>query len=371
MKRQFKVGFAALAVATAACSDGGPTGPGDMGLAYVTTEVCETITFNTTAGAADHGGLWAGTTIFGGTVTASGTRFVDPAGANGGAIAPRLFYSPIQTAIEDDDLQYPAVGDCVDCQTLDLQSFLVIPDNRVHATPFYWGDYRYGGTIQLDFSGFEAGTYYVKSWHAVDDDGGEPSIDLFADGVPVSSSTGTGDAEVETVTSASKIYFNTSLSFEFGTEAQDEVTGSGGVDNVVVCKEVDVPSGEGTRTPGYWKNDKKDWPVDEVTIGGVVYSREQADDLMEAPTAGDKTYNMFEQLVATTLNLANGTDGSCIEDVVDEANAWMTAHPVGSGVTAGSSAWKNPEGANTLSASAIHSTLDQYNNGLLCAPHAD
>jgi hypothetical protein len=71
--------------------------------------------------------------------------------------------------------------------------------------------------------------------------------------------------------------------------------------------------------------------------------------------------HIFEQLVATELNLAMGTDASCIQDTVNAAQAWMTAHPVGSGVAANSPAWQQ-EG------SALHGTLDAYNNGLMCAP---
>ena len=100
MKRQYKVGLAALAVMTAACSDSDPTGPGPLMLANVSTEVCETITFTTTGGAADHMDVWGGTTIFGVAVTASGERYVSPTGSFAGAQAPRLFYSPLQDLIE-------------------------------------------------------------------------------------------------------------------------------------------------------------------------------------------------------------------------------------------------------------------------------
>lgn len=386
MKQMVKAGLAALALTTAACSDdSGGMGPDPISMANVAVEECQVITFNTTGGAADHMDTWGGTTVFGFNVTASGSRYVNPAGSFGGARAPVLFYSPITDQVEDNDLQYPNGSNeggsdewntgpaCQDCEDLNLQSFLVIQDERTEGGNPFYGDYRWGGTIQLDFAGLPSGTYYVKSWQAVDDDGGEPSIDLYADGTTfIAQSTGAGDAQVETVAGNPAVKFNTSLQFRFGTEAQDNVTGSGGIDNIEICRLVDEPpSGEGTRTPGYWKNDKKDWPVDQVTIGGIVYTRAQADDLMEHPTAKDKTYNMFEQLVATTLNLANGTEDSCIQDVVDEANAWMAAHPVGSGVEAKSNAWQVAEGGNTMSAATIHSTLDQYNNGLLCAPHAD
>ena len=394
MKRQLKVGFAAMAVLAAACSDGDSFGPEAFDAASVAVApVCETITFNTTGGATDHMQTWGGTTIFGVNVTASGSRYADPGGNFAAAsLAPRLFYSPIELAIEDNDLQYPDEGAqypgganyggsdvtnigpaCEDCETLNLQHVLVIEDARaVDNDPAFWGDYRYGGTIQLDFAGLPANTYYVQSWRAVDDDGGEPSIDLYADGTTlVSQSTGTGDATVETVTSAGVVYFNSSLTFQFGDEPANTVTGSGAIDDIVICK-VPPPPGAGTRTPGYWKNDKKEWPLASVNIGGIVYTRAQADDLMEHPTAKDKTYNMFEQLVATTLNLANGTDASCIASVVAEANAWMAEFgPVGSGITASSSEWKNVQAGYTMSAADMHSTLDQYNNGLLCAPKAD
>lgn len=124
------------------------------------------------------------------------------------------------------------------------------------------------------------------------------------------------------------------------------------------------PCGGGTGTPGYWKNHPEAWPVDSIEIGGVSYSREEAIALMESPTARDKTFNMFEQLVATKLNLLNGTTGSCIVDTVTEADAWMASYPVGSNVRANSDAWRD-------SGSSLHGTLDDYNNGLLCAPSRD
>ena len=57
-----------------------------------------------------------------------------------------------------------------------------------------------------------------------------------------------------------------------------------------------------------------------------------------------------------------GNESSCIADTIAAADAWMIQHPVGSGVKASDPAWQN-EG------SALHSRLDQYNNGLLCAPY--
>jgi hypothetical protein len=123
---------------------------------------------------------------------------------------------------------------------------------------------------------------------------------------------------------------------------------------------VDAP---GTGTPGYWKNHPEAWPVDGITIGGVFYTKAEAIDLMESPTKRDKTYNMFEQLVAAKLNVLIGNEDSCIADTIVAADAWMAVHPVGSWVLARSLAWREGE--------PLHINLDAYNNGELCAPHRD
>jgi hypothetical protein len=135
------------------------------------------------------------------------------------------------------------------------------------------------------------------------------------------------------------------------------------IDNIVI--EWDVPDDDpGTGTPGYWKNHPEAWPVDTITVGGVIYTKDQAIANMNTPGGGDKTYNMFSQLVAAMLNVAIGNDDSCIASTITAANAWLATNPLGSNVRANSAAWQS-EG------SVLHSTLDAYNNGLLCAPPRD
>lgn len=111
-------------------------------------------------------------------------------------------------------------------------------------------------------------------------------------------------------------------------------------------------------TPGYWKNHPANWPVESITIGGTSYTKAEAISLMKAPTHGDKTYNMFEHLVAAKLNVLMGCESSCIDDVIEDADAWMEIHPVGSGVDASSQAWDEGE--------PLFEMLDDYNNGNLC-----
>jgi hypothetical protein len=125
----------------------------------------------------------------------------------------------------------------------------------------------------------------------------------------------------------------------------------------------DVPTNPGTGTPGYWMNHPDAWPLDEITIGGVIYSKTDAIGFMKDPVKGDKTYTMFPALVATKLNLLIGNDPECVEETVTEADNWMAMYPVGSGVTGNSDAWKDGE--------PLYWMLDEYNNGLLCAPSRD
>ena len=119
----------------------------------------------------------------------------------------------------------------------------------------------------------------------------------------------------------------------------------------------------GTGTPGYWMNHPEAWPVSSITVGGRSYTMEQAIMFMQAPVANDKTYTMFAALVAAKLNVMIGNDASCASAAIAAADSWMTTNYVGLGVAAGgkNSPWRTGE--------PLYLILDNYNNGLLCAPH--
>jgi SdrD B-like domain len=118
----------------------------------------------------------------------------------------------------------------------------------------------------------------------------------------------------------------------------------------------------GTGTPGYWKNHPEAWPLEVVTLGGVEYSKAQALTFMDTP-GKDKTLTMFASLLSAKLNVLVGNDSSCVASTIEAADAWMTTYPAGSGVKAASLAWKLGE--------PLHRLMDNYNNGMLCAPHRD
>ena len=118
----------------------------------------------------------------------------------------------------------------------------------------------------------------------------------------------------------------------------------------------------GTGTPGYWMNHPDAWPG-SITVGGVTYTRDEAIARLAEPGNKDKTYTLFASLVSAKLNVLNGTNPACVADTIAAADAWLTTYPVGIGVRASSYAWKVGE--------PLHRLMDNYNNGMLCAPHRD
>lgn len=114
-------------------------------------------------------------------------------------------------------------------------------------------------------------------------------------------------------------------------------------------------------TQGYWKNHPEAWPVEEIPIGGAVYTRAEALVILSTPPAhGDATYILAHQLIAAKLNILNGADGADISDTIDAADAWLAANPLGS----------RPK-ADRKSGIALAETLDRYNNGLIGPGHCD
>ena len=122
------------------------------------------------------------------------------------------------------------------------------------------------------------------------------------------------------------------------------------------------PVGPGTGTPGYWKNHPDAWPVNSIQIGCTTYTKAQAIAILRLPD-GDKTRTVFRHLLCAKLNVLIGNNSACIAADILLADAWMCLHPVNSGVTGSSAAWAQISGTATK--------LDDYNNGLLCAPHRD
>lgn len=123
-----------------------------------------------------------------------------------------------------------------------------------------------------------------------------------------------------------------------------------------------TPPGSGcTRTQGYWKNHPANWPVEEITIGGVTYTKAEAIEILKTAPRGDATYILAHQLIAAKLNILNGADDSAVADTIIAADAWLVAFPLGSNPG-------NPERRDGIILARI---LDRYNNGIIGPGHCD
>ena len=110
----------------------------------------------------------------------------------------------------------------------------------------------------------------------------------------------------------------------------------------------ECPTSDCYLTPGYWKN--HDWPVDELTVGGVTSSRDELLAILWEPVRGDATIILAHHLIAAKLNVAAGADGS-INDAIDAADEYLLTHPVGS----------KPHGAAKQQGTALKDELAAYN----------
>jgi hypothetical protein len=130
-----------------------------------------------------------------------------------------------------------------------------------------------------------------------------------------------------------------------------------------------TPSVTPTATPGgcvfgfgYWKNHPQAWPVTELQLGNVTYTQEQLLDIMHEPVRGNGLISLAHHLITAKLNVANGSDPSCIQQTIADADALigdLVVPPVGDG-------YLPPRDVN-----ALKDILEEYNEGQLCAPSCD
>lgn len=120
----------------------------------------------------------------------------------------------------------------------------------------------------------------------------------------------------------------------------------------------------GTGTPGYWLNHPEAWPVSQIIIhdytwnNTIVFSKEDAIELMSKPVKGDKWLTMFSAFVAAALNVANGNcNPTCYS--LAEVEAWLYQFYYLRPIEAKSEAWQYSHGE------ALYWCLDGYNNGLI------
>lgn len=128
-----------------------------------------------------------------------------------------------------------------------------------------------------------------------------------------------------------------------------------------ILTDMNRPVGSCVFNVKYWINHPQLWCLETIQIGCVTYTQSQALAIMRASSSHDKTYSIAQQLIAAKLNTnCRASSISCVMSAIPAADAWLCAHPVGSGVRANTPTWQQ--------ISATNATLESYSKGTLCAP---
>lgn len=122
------------------------------------------------------------------------------------------------------------------------------------------------------------------------------------------------------------------------------------------------PSNNCTFTQGFWKNHPEVWPIEDISLGDVLYTKAEAIDILKTPPArGDATYILAHQLIAAKLNILNEADPGAVETTITDADDWLSTYPPGS----------NPPDPDHTVGVGLAETLDDYNNGLIGPGHCE
>lgn len=114
------------------------------------------------------------------------------------------------------------------------------------------------------------------------------------------------------------------------------------------------------RSKGYWKNHPEAWPVEEIKVGNVTYSRREAIRVLEDANSEDATRMLLAQLIVAKLNRICGADSVFkykdktldVDEVIGDSEAFLSKYPFES----------NPRGDARKDALQLKDWLDAYNN---------
>ena len=115
-----------------------------------------------------------------------------------------------------------------------------------------------------------------------------------------------------------------------------------------------------TFTQGYWKNHPNQWPVTHLQLGNNTYNQRQLLSILYNPVVSNGLVSLAHQEIATKLNIANGADSSCIQQILAAADSLignLIVPPVGDGFLP------------SAEVSGYVTGLTRYNEGYLCSPH--
>jgi hypothetical protein len=113
-------------------------------------------------------------------------------------------------------------------------------------------------------------------------------------------------------------YFPTGISDVVCT-ATDDAGNSSECRFRIIVFPTECPNG-----PNFWRRRPGQWPVDELTLGTILYDKARLIGILELEPAGDASLRLARQLITAKLNVENCVDPRPILKVIEEADALLT-----------------------------------------------
>jgi hypothetical protein len=148
--------------------------------------------------------------------------------------------------------------------------------------------------------------------------------------------------------------------YTFRAYAKADANGEQSVYSSDITGQTEFKPVDCTFTQGYWKNHGSQWPVSNLKLGTVSYTKAQLLSILNTPAQGNGLIILAHQLIAAKLNIAQGADPSPVSSVIADADALIgnkVCPPIGGG-------FLQPATVDTDA-----QALDSYNNGNTSVPH--
>ena len=108
----------------------------------------------------------------------------------------------------------------------------------------------------------------------------------------------------------------------------------------------------------YWLDNPDAWLVSNVEINGRSYTQAEAFSVLGSASNDTRT-RVLQQFFAAFLNTLKGANAGAIRSTINDASAWISAHPPS----------QTLNDTDRLDGETLAAELDAYNNGVIGPGH--
>lgn len=113
-----------------------------------------------------------------------------------------------------------------------------------------------------------------------------------------------------------------------------------------------------TYSTHYWRANPNAWMIENVVIGRLVFSKDEAIDILDRQPE-DEVTALLQQFFTALLNTLKGANADAVETALIQTSDWLSAHPEGVDLSQ----------FERNQANALTQALSEYNNGAIGPGH--